>query len=331
MKIIGLLPFRNEAWILPASLSSLRPVVDEIIAFDDGSTDNSADVVESYGARVIRADDRPEAGWAEYDIREALLRAGRARSGTHFVCLDADEAISRGDNLRPLIQSLSQGQKLAAQWMALWKSVTSYRDDRSVWSNLFIDFAFCDDRDSVHNFAWLGVGRTPATKSEADRIKVADSVSCVLHFQFAAWNRFQMKQAWYRCSELIKAPGTARQINQKYAITLEDPKARLRAVPASWLEGLEIPPDLENAPVGWHLQAIERFFDQYGMPYFEPLQVWHIRELREEFISRVGRRPKPAPTHFRTPAYWYSRLHKAVDVRLVQPIRQHRSKSMGKQ
>jgi hypothetical protein len=214
--------------------------------------------------------------------------------------------------------------------MAIWKSATRYRDDRSIWSNLFIDFAFCDDRDSAHSFAWLGVGRTPATKTGAERIKVDPSVSCVLHFQFAAWNRFQMKQAWYRCSELIQAPGTARQINQKYAMTLEDRRAGLRAVPASWLEGLEISPELENAPLGWHLQAIEGFFEQYGIVYFERLQIWHIRELREEFMSRVGRRPKPAPMHPLTAAYWYSRLRKAVDKRLTQPIRQYRNGSAGK-
>ena len=41
MKIIALLPFKNEEWILPTFLSNVLPIVDEIISLDDSSTDNS--------------------------------------------------------------------------------------------------------------------------------------------------------------------------------------------------------------------------------------------------------------------------------------------------
>ena len=40
MKVIALIPFKNEGWILPTYLSNVLPVVDEIIGIDDGSTDN---------------------------------------------------------------------------------------------------------------------------------------------------------------------------------------------------------------------------------------------------------------------------------------------------
>ena len=41
MKIIGLVPFKNEEWIFATCLASLRPVCDEVICIDDGSTDKS--------------------------------------------------------------------------------------------------------------------------------------------------------------------------------------------------------------------------------------------------------------------------------------------------
>ena len=37
MKVIALLPFKNEEWILPTYLSNVLPIVDEIIALDDNS------------------------------------------------------------------------------------------------------------------------------------------------------------------------------------------------------------------------------------------------------------------------------------------------------
>jgi len=44
MKVIALLPFKNEEWCLPAYLHNTKVIADEIIAIDDGSTDNSVKI-----------------------------------------------------------------------------------------------------------------------------------------------------------------------------------------------------------------------------------------------------------------------------------------------
>ena len=51
MKVIALIPFKNEGWILPTYLSNVLPVVDEIIGIDDGSTDNSRQIMEDAGVK----------------------------------------------------------------------------------------------------------------------------------------------------------------------------------------------------------------------------------------------------------------------------------------
>ena len=53
MKVIALLPFKNEEWCLPAYLHNTKVIADEIIAIDDGSTDNSVKILEDAGAKYI--------------------------------------------------------------------------------------------------------------------------------------------------------------------------------------------------------------------------------------------------------------------------------------
>ena len=52
IKIIGLLPCRNESWILPTYLKNVLPVVDEIIVIDDNSTDNTKQILKSASDKI---------------------------------------------------------------------------------------------------------------------------------------------------------------------------------------------------------------------------------------------------------------------------------------
>ena len=295
MKLIALLTFKNEEWILPAYLSSVAPAVDEIVAIDDGSTDGSRALVEAAGGHVVDNEAIVASGWAEHPIRERLLRLGRERGGTHFLGLDADEALTtpatRG--LRDAVAALAPGRKLAMQWLTLWKSPTRYRDDDSVWANLFKDFAFADDPAADYGYAFLGVARTAGDNREENWVRLPPERGAVLHYQFVPWERTQVKQAWYRCSELIRTPERAYDINRTYAITLDDPRARTAEVPPEWVEGNAVSDDAVALPPAWHLDAVLGWFDEYGVEFFEPLQIWHVERLHDEFVRRTGREPVP--------------------------------------
>jgi glycosyltransferase involved in cell wall biosynthesis len=125
MKIIALIPFKNEEWILPTCLASLKNVCDDIICIDDNSTDNSKKIALSFDCKVYDNDKLVNVGWSEHYIRENLLKLGRESNGTHFICLDADEALTTqfSINARKILNNLKPGQKLTMQWLALWKSL----------------------------------------------------------------------------------------------------------------------------------------------------------------------------------------------------------------
>jgi glycosyltransferase involved in cell wall biosynthesis len=295
LKVVALLPFKDEEWILPAYVSSVAPVVDEIVAIDDGSTDRSRRLIEEAGGYVVDNSSGSIASGGFLPIREQLLALGRERGGTHFIGLDADEALTTPSrrHLRQALSQLEPGGKIAMQWVTLWKRPDTYRHDGSVWTNLFKDFAWADSDQGLHGGDFMGIARTPGDNSAECWKRVPPAQAAVLHYQFAAWDRAQLKQAWYRCSELIRTPDRAFDINRMYAHGLDDRAARTLPVPEEWSQGIIVPADIARSVPGWQLDQILAWFDDRGIEFFEGLQIWHVPELHAEFVRRLGREPVP--------------------------------------
>ena len=296
MKIVALLPFKNEAWCLPSYLHNTLKVVDEIIAIDDGSIDDSAKILKDAGAKVYSADNLRNfnSGWSEGSIRAELLKLGRESGGTHFVCLDADESFTNNfvEISKKSISELRPGEKIAMQWLALWKSYTHYRHDSTVWSNNWKDFIVADSPELTYNSKQhMHLGRTPLGDHESGKshwISYPPNYAAVMHFQFSVYNNFQLKQCWLRCSELIQEPGTEGAINAKYSITLLDQGVGLQEMPKEWYDGVPFP-IVDNFDPEWNedkflrkdlLPGIMKYFDDYGTDYFKGLDIWHIPQLK---------------------------------------------------
>lgn len=281
MKIITLLPFKNEEKNLPSFLSNVLPACDEIIAVDDGSTDNGSSILREAGAHVYKREIEVKSGWPELIMREELLELGRKHGGTHFVVLDADETFTGQfpAKVRRICESLEPGNKVKMQWLAMWKSLDHYRDDRSVWSNNFKDFIFADDGKMEYPKVWMHTPRTPGETAEHNCHVLNPKHGAVIHFQFSDWKSFQIKQAWYRCSELIRNNGVGvTQINNKYRITMDDPNAIVRALPNEWKEGVVFPKAESDS---WRLKQMSKWFDEHGPEYFEELDIWHMHCIKQ--------------------------------------------------
>jgi glycosyltransferase involved in cell wall biosynthesis len=297
MKITALLPVRNESWILPTYLSSVKPLADEIIAINDRSTDKTKQILKSAGAIVFENHEVLKSGWAEHSIRQKLLVLGRKRGGTHFICLDADEAFSSSfiKHGREIIKKLQPGQKVVMRWPFLWKSPYFFMDDaRSLFTNVYKDFIFCDQPGLKYDYAFMHVGRTPGENTSL--IKLDENDDVCFHFAYVDFKNAILQQAWLRCSDLIQNPKDHIKINNRYYLPAGG-DLKVSVVPKEWLEVLTLPQNPDGLPSSWHLAATLRFFDTYGIEFFEPLEIWNIDELRKEFIKRVGRKPKSSKAH----------------------------------
>ena len=292
-KIIALLPFKNEGWIIGEYINSVKKITDHIIAYDDNSTDDSRKLLEKAGAKIIEKNYKTESYFAEHKIRQDLLEEGRKDGGTHFICLDADEIFSNNfiKQGREIIYSLKPSQGLWMDWVNLYGDIKNERKD-DVYHNINKCFVFCDEANLTFPYAFVGVSRTPT--SPENRIVIDRKQGSVIHFQFLNKERFLMKRVWYMCSELIKADRSALRINTTYDVQKD--RKNIRKVPIDSDSAFEINNDSiteYDYKEDWRFKEIIRWFDKCGIGYFEPLDIWAEKVFQEEFVRRIGRPPSP--------------------------------------
>lgn len=98
-----IIPARNEALRLPPLLKSLQSQTlqhVEVIVVDDDSTDNTAEVAASYGAKVLKS---KLIGQMSPGKSNACANGARAASGEYLLFLDADVQLVGDDSLEKML------------------------------------------------------------------------------------------------------------------------------------------------------------------------------------------------------------------------------------
>ena len=105
-----LLPVRNGGDVLPAWLESVEKYADAVIALDDGSTDDTRQLLDAHPVvtDVLANPVRPTYhGWDDLGNRQRLVYAALARGARWLLFLDADEQLDHADGqaLREFLES----------------------------------------------------------------------------------------------------------------------------------------------------------------------------------------------------------------------------------
>src|SRR4249919_1285552 len=96
MKIIALVPVRNEAWVLDHSLTCWSGFCDVVIVNDQKSTDETREICRRF-PKVVLLESAPADTVARLpqQARWRLLDAARNYDGNNLLwCTDADELVS---------------------------------------------------------------------------------------------------------------------------------------------------------------------------------------------------------------------------------------------
>lgn len=100
--VVCLLPARNAAVDLPGFLESASRFCDAVVALDDGSTDETRNLLEAHPlVKVLLSNPLREdySGWNDAENRNRLLEAAAALNPQWIISIDADERIDASDAL----------------------------------------------------------------------------------------------------------------------------------------------------------------------------------------------------------------------------------------
>jgi hypothetical protein len=283
-KIIALMPVKNEAWILNHTLDYLSSFCDYIIIGDQMSTDGSRDIYKNF--QKVKVIDNTEK-FHSNKIRWTLLDEAHKIPGKNIlVFLDADEYLDP-EFFKTEIHKYSEGNILEFPWINLWKKDDEYRCD-GYWKELTKQIVFIDDRKADYKRNYVlndHTGRTPSS-SENKIIKIEEPK--IIHTEFLYWKKAQIKQAWYRCNELIQNKKSARKINLKYRDSKDSRRVKTEKIETQ----VSFPQINYEVEKDWRYNEILNWFEEFGVEFFEKIDIWHISTLRNKFVNKLNREPK---------------------------------------
>ena len=320
MKIIALLPVKNEAWVLEHTLACLSGFCDVVLVNDQQSDDQSREIARRF-PKVVWIDS-PDSKICE-QARWQLWDVARDYEGSNLIwCTDADELLSP-PRIRAFFDrvdrraGLAPGTVVDAYYCHVWNSPARYRSGLGIYAPHWKAVAILDDRR-------IDYDRSRALPLHEERVPIAPGAtrihaedSPLLHLQWLLPNRSQMRQAWYRCREWMQQERTAAAINAIYSSTLPEWRVPTAPIPAEWLDGVTLPGADVDAQPTWQQADVLGWFDERGVEFFEPLEIWHVDLLRREFRRRAGRLPRPDRS-YREP---WTRRARSLGLRALNHIR----------
>jgi hypothetical protein len=299
MKLVGLMPIRNEEWVVGLSLRAAMLFMDEMVVLDHASSDSTPELLAAIAAEHpgrIHLLSEPDEVWHEAAIRQRLLDAGREAGATHLCALDADEVLTGNllPSIRTMFAALASGEGLWLPWLAMWRSLELSRQDASPLvgeaGSMVLGF---HDAPHLHYAAWSGEYdihcRHPRGMGEERRLATARSGGGMFHLAFVNWPRLQAKTAWYKMVERLRFPWrrTAAALNAWYACDLDETGLETAAVDPGWWAPYArwrgaVKLDAGDAGDSWYAQECRRLWAEHGPAPFSGLDLWGVPEGRDD-------------------------------------------------
>ncbi len=284
-KIICLTPVKNEAWILNVFLNAASLWADHIIISDQGSTDNSREIAQSFGKVTLI--DNAGTSYNESERQKQLLEEARKIHGENniFMALDADEIlVNYQENPEwEQLQNETPGTTILLPWLNVLPGCETYYGANG--GEML--FGYIDD-GRPHKGTTIHSNRVPSDLTE-NRVKYKDLK--ILHFQYALKERLLSKHRWYECFEKIKFPHRNNIDIYRQYHHIDLPISGTQKIEPKWLVDLKNHNislhDIKDNGEYWWDKEVCLWFDKYGVDYFRKQAIWYI-DWKKVYQLHIG-------------------------------------------
>ena len=290
MKLIAIMPVRNEDWVLGLSARAALMWCDELIMLDHASNDATVHIAreimgEHPGRLFLLHEQDPQ--WQEMKHRNLMLESARIGGATHIALVDADEVLTGNllPSIRGHVESLAPGHILQLPGYNLRGSITRYHAN-GIWGDRLFSLAFKDDGkanwqgDTFHHREPFGFPNQPS-------MPVAQGQGGIMHLWGADERRLIAKHALYKMTERLRWPNKpVAEIDRAYSLAIY-PQAsvgtrftcqwRFSEAPGAWwwpYRDLMQYLDLSAEP--WQELECQRLWCQHGAARFAGLDLFGV-------------------------------------------------------
>lgn len=290
MKLIGLMPVRNEAHVLGLSARVALQWCDMLIVADHASDDASRDIMNDlhreFGAeRFLIRDDR-ELQWREMAQRQMLLDEAREEGATHIAIVDADEILSANcvGSIKQSIFAAPDNAIIEVPGYNMRGAIDRYHSN-GIWGNRWFSLAFKD----IPTLGWATEGydhhhREPRGYPLLPYKIVRHGQGGVMHLWGASERRLVARHAWYKVTEALKGKLGIPQIEEMYSWAIhgrgpqDNPsKWQFQQAPTEWWAGYEhLMHHLNIEAEPWQEAECRRLVAEHGRERFAGLDLFNV-------------------------------------------------------
>lgn len=285
MKLVGIMPVRNEDWILGLSARVSLMWCDELVILDHCSFDGTRDIIhglmDEFDNRVGYLSVVTNT-WDEMRHRQMMLDSARELKATHIAIIDADEVLTGNllTGIKSVIETLPNGKILQLPGYNLRCGLDRYHAN-GLWGKRWFSTVFRDDPklgwhgDQFHHREPFGIPLVP----ENFYRPIPQDNSGVMHLWGASERRLKAKHALYKITERIRFPARpVKEIDWDYSRAIHTSEDwAYKPVPAHWwapYAHLRQYLDVDAEP--WQEQACRDAVAKHGREIFKGLDLFGV-------------------------------------------------------
>jgi hypothetical protein len=288
MRLIGMMPCRNEDWCLALSARAALMWCDALVILNHASMDDTEPIIDElmveFPGRVIAVIDR-DPSWREMEHRQRILNTAREKGATHLAICDSDEVLSANllGTIRVHIESMAPGWLLQLPGYNLRGGLDRYHAN-GIWGQRWFSTAFRDDA----RLGWSGDRfhqREPGGWPMRQHRPIMQGQGGIMHLWGASERRLRAKHAAYKMIEALRWPAKSHaEIDRLYNLAFVpsanmqfDQTWRYADVPENWWQPYS---DLRSCvkldAVPWQEEMCRRLHVEHGAERFAGLDLFGV-------------------------------------------------------